>query len=70
MKSKHKDDKSIWQPEVEVLKALKKQLTDLTISETKGKGKEKSPAKVNGADAANVAALEELIAKQVIRIFD
>lgn len=65
LKTKHKDDKSIWQPEVEVLKALKKQLADLTVSESKGKSKEKSPAKVNGTDSGNVAALEELIAKQV-----
>lgn len=73
MKAKH--DKSVWQPEVEILLDLKKKLTNLKSN--MNAPEKKSPAKnkkgesthvpeQNGDALTDVALLESAIAKQVL----
>lgn len=71
LKSKH--DKSVWQPEVQILLDLKKKLTDLKADEKRpaestNLKKEKSQAVAvsaqNGDVSADVTALESAIVKQ------
>lgn len=50
---KAKQDKSVWQPQVEILLSLKKKLADLKGSAAKAPEK-KSPAKNKKADSTNV----------------
>lgn len=75
MKAKH--DKSIWQPQVEILLDLKKKLNDLknniNTSEKKLPAKNKKAEPIhtpeqNGAALTDVMALEMAIAKQVFDI--
>lgn len=73
MKAKH--DKSIWQPQVEILLDLKKKLNDLknnvNTSEKKLPAKNKKVEPIhapeqNGDALTDVMALEMAIAKQVL----
>jgi len=75
LKSKH--DKSVWQPQVEILLDLKKKLTNLkgnvNVSEKKSPAKNKKPEPTqaleqNGDTLTDVAALEQAITKQVLKI--
>ncbi|XP_018339699.1 PREDICTED: methionine--tRNA ligase, cytoplasmic isoform X1 [Trachymyrmex septentrionalis] len=70
---KAKNDKSIWQPQVEILLDLKKKLTDLKSNanapakKSPAKNKKAEPMHVpeqNGNALTDVAALESAIAKQ------
>lgn len=72
MKAKH--DKSIWQPEVQILLNLKKKLSDLISGSSKptepSQPKNKKPEVVfvpeqNGGASVDIASLESAIAKQV-----
>lgn len=74
---KVKNDKGVWQPQVEILLDLKKKLTDLK-SNANAPAK-KSPAKnkkaelmhmpeQNGDALTDVATLESAIAKQVLDV--
>lgn len=56
---KAKNDKSVWQPEVELLLNLKKKLADL-----KGNAEKKSPAKNKKADSTNMQKQNAIAAKQ------
>ncbi|KAH0955052.1 hypothetical protein HN011_005185 [Eciton burchellii] len=71
LKSKH--DKSVWQPQVEILLDLKKKLVNLkgnvNVSEKKSPVKNKKPEPTqaleqNGDTSTDVAALEQAITKQ------
>lgn len=75
---KAKQDKSIWQPQVDILLDLKKKLSNLKVDSNKAekklpaKNKKDEPTHVpeqNGDALVDVAALESAIAKQVSNIF-
>jgi len=75
LKAKH--DKSVWQPQVEILIDLKKKLTDLKCNanapakKSPAKNKKAEPMHVpeqNGDFVTDVAALETAIAKQVLDV--
>ncbi|XP_046604889.1 methionine--tRNA ligase, cytoplasmic isoform X1 [Neodiprion virginianus] len=77
---KAKGDKTIWQPQVQILLQLKKQLAELTSSTTKinsqstpvnaKKSVSAATSELNGGGGQDVATLEAAIAKQGLLVRD